>query len=201
MQKRPITFSLCRYVQQKRHVGTGRNCVFVCVTHLDIFIVVLILCARNNRGQCNTLQHTATHCITLQHTATHCNTLHHTATHCITMQHTATHCITQHYTTSHCNTLQHTASYSITLQHAATRCITLQLTASRCITLHHTASHYNTLHYTVSYSTQDKVVPNSRLSVLVSRIHRARYYTFTNTRTQTCIQKRNRKDVLEGYFS
>ena len=56
------------------------------------------------KGQCNTLQHTATHYKTLQHTATRCNTLQHAATHYNTLQHTATYCIL-HHTAPHCNIL------------------------------------------------------------------------------------------------
>ena len=87
-----------------------------------------------------------------------------------------------------CNALQLTASHCLTLQH----------TATHCITLHHTASHCNARQRT---ATQGMVVPNSNLSVVLSRIHWAGYYTFTHTRTQTCIRRRNSMDVLEGYFS
>jgi len=75
-------------------------------------------------GDCNTLQHTATHFNVLQNTATHSNTLQRAATYYITyitLQAlreavvTATHC----NTTTHCNTLQR----------AATRCNTQQ----RCL--------------------------------------------------------------------
>ena len=74
------------------------------------------------RWDCNTLQHTATHCNTLQHTATHRNTLQRTATHCNTLQHTATHCNTLQHTATHCNTLQHTVTRCNTRRHTATHC-------------------------------------------------------------------------------
>jgi len=98
---------------------------------------------------------------------------------------------------SHCNTLQHTLLHCITLHHTASHCITLHHTASHCIRLPHTATHCNTLQHT---ATQGMVVPNSRLSVVVSRIHIAGYYTLTHIRTQMCIHRRNRMDVLERYF-
>jgi len=117
------------------------------------------------------LQRTEACSITLQHTASN-------SSRCIILQQTASHCITLHHTTTHC----------ITLHHTATQCITLQHNATHCITLHHTASH-------------GMVVSKSRLSVVVSQIHIAGYHTFTHTRTQTFIHKRNKMDVLEGCFS
>jgi len=99
---------------------------------------------------------------------------------------------------SHCNTLQHTATHCNTLHHTASHCITLHHTASHCNTPHHTETHCNTLQHT---ATHGMTVLNSRLSAVVSRIHIAGYYTFTHSRTQTCIHRRNRMDVLEGYFS
>jgi len=72
-------------------------------------------------------------------------------------------------------------------------CNALQCAATHWNTLQHTASHCNTLQHT---ATHGMVVPNSTLSVVVSRIHIAGYYTFTHTRTQTCIYRRNRMDVL-----
>ena len=108
------------------------------------------------QGNCNTLQHTATHCNTLHHTATHRHTLHH-RTHCNTcnaLQHTATHYNTLQYSK---NTLQHSATrilmlvngmyIYISLTHAflrhkfTTHCNTLQHTATPCNTLQHPATH------------------------------------------------------------
>ena len=63
------------------------------------------------------------------------------------------------------------------LQHTATHCITPHRTASHRIALHHTASHRITLQH---IATHGMVVPDSRLSVVVSRIHSAGYYTFTH---------------------
>ena len=72
-------------------------------------------------GNCNTLQHTATHRNIPQHTATHRNTLQHTATHCNTLQHT----------TTRRNTLQHTATHRTRSSNTATHCNTLQHTATQ----------------------------------------------------------------------
>jgi len=96
---------------------------------------------RDSHGNCNTLQHTATHCNTLQHTATHCNTLQHTASRCKSLQletaiwNSHNNCNTLQHTATHCNTLQHTATHCNTLQHAEAHCFTLQ-----CSTLLHSAT-------------------------------------------------------------
>ena len=100
-------------------------------------------------GDCNTLQHTATHCNTLLHTATYCNTMQHTATHCNALQHTAKHCNALQRTATHCNCntaqLRHTATHCTTLHHTEPHCNTLQCTMTCCNTLQlqHTAEHCN----------------------------------------------------------
>jgi len=78
------------------------------------------LTARTRKGNCNTLQLTATHRNTRQHTATHCNTLQHTATHCNTIrQCQRSKRLTTRTRRVTCNTLRHTARYYNAPQHPA----------------------------------------------------------------------------------
>ena len=113
-------------------------------------------------GDCNTLQHTATHVNMLQHTARRCNTRHHlvtsiaessrvlgyecrcqvTATHCNTLKHTATHVIMPQHTATRCNTPHHLV---ISIAEPSTQSWLWMPLSGDCNTLQHTATLCNTL--------------------------------------------------------
>jgi len=69
-------------------------------------------------GNCNILQHQATHCNTLQYPATHCNTLQHTETRCNTLQRMCVGMRVGRLESKHAASLQCTATHW--LQHSAT---------------------------------------------------------------------------------